>query len=696
MTHNPGSEGLPAPQQTDPETRLAEEQLAHESLREEEIRFRTAVESLSEGILITDLQDQTIYVNPQLLSLFDCETGDILARPAYSFFLAQESAPVWKQHKTACLEGPAESYEAKVQAKGGKRFWAAISMTPFHNTQGQIVGILCAVKDISEQRKARAERARTWQLLQRSEQKYRTIVEGTHAMVFSTNLLGHLTYANEAACRVLECSFQDLLARSYLRFVHPEDRRRIFETYAKQVSEKRLSSFLEFRYLTRNGKVGWFSLLVNSVFENDEIVGFTSAGQDVTERKRAEDVLANARQREIDLGSRIQQALLLGRPPRDFSGLRLGTVAIPSQKISGDFTDFVKVQDQCLDIVIGDVMGKGIAQALLGAATKSRFIRAMIRLGSSKEGRKLPRPQDVIAFVQTEVSQELLELESFVTVCYARFNMADSKLELVDCGHPKTIFYRPSTGEQKLLEGDNLPFGFVDREKFEGSDYEVSKLNFKDGDIFFFYSDGVTEASNAAGELFGEERLIEVIRANSELEPDALTTCIRKAVAEYSGSESFQDDFSCVAVKIGQAPVGSVLQQAELETTSSFAALDKIRRFITDFCRKIPTPRLSEDEVRQMELAADEVAVNIMKHAYEGRAGERLQAEILLLDDAIEVNFYHWGKGFDPDSIPEPSFDGTRDDGFGMYIIKNCVDEVRYDDEGSRKCVRLIRKRRHY
>ncbi len=97
------------------------------------------------------------------------------------------------------------------------------------------------------------------------------------------------------------------------------------------------------------------------------------------ERKKAEAEEV-VREREVAIGFRIQQMLLLDEPPRDIPGLRVAALNIPSQRIAGDFYDFFTHQDESLDVIVADVMGKGIPAALLGAATKSHFTEALCHL----------------------------------------------------------------------------------------------------------------------------------------------------------------------------------------------------------------------------------------------------------------------------------------------------------------------------
>lgn len=128
--------------------------------------------------------------------------------------------------------------------------------------------------------------------------------------------------------------------------------------------------------------------------------------------KAASAELAQAREREIEIGYRIQQTLLLDQPPRDISGLRVAAITIPSQRIDGDFYVFFKHPDQRLDVIVGDVMGKGVPAALLGAATKSHFIEALSHLAALSKDGKLPEPKEIVTLAHAEVARHLINLES--------------------------------------------------------------------------------------------------------------------------------------------------------------------------------------------------------------------------------------------------------------------------------------------
>lgn len=117
-------------------------------------------------------------------------------------------------------------------------------------------------------------------------------------------------------------------------------------------------------------------------------------------RLKAERELELSRRREEDTGFKIQQMLLFQRPPEDICGASIAAITIPSQQVDGDFYDFFKFNDQVFDVIIADVMGKGTTAALLGAATKSHFMRAITHLNALAPGRFPSRRRSCLMFTR--------------------------------------------------------------------------------------------------------------------------------------------------------------------------------------------------------------------------------------------------------------------------------------------------------
>jgi sigma-B regulation protein RsbU (phosphoserine phosphatase) len=286
-------------------------------------------------------------------------------------------------------------------------------------------------------------------------------------------------------------------------------------------------------------------------FDRDELRVRLRAGQRIVELEtallRSLDELKLARRREMETGARIQKTLLQGHPPWTLPGLRVAALTLASEQIDGDFYDFFLHHHRCLDVVVGDVMGKGVPAALLGAGVKNSFSRALNQLMIALD--RLPDPEEIVALVHAEMTPQFIDLESFATLCYARFDLDRRCVTFVDCGHPKTIHFRDHGHSTALLQGENLPLGFNEQEI-----YRQVFVPFELGDIFVFYSDGVTETENEAGEFFEEGRLADLVMRHNELDPVELIERIRAAVLAFAHSESFSDDLTCVVVKIEKWP----------------------------------------------------------------------------------------------------------------------------------------------
>jgi phosphoserine phosphatase RsbU/P len=370
------------------------------------------------------------------------------------------------------------------------------------------------------------------------------------------------------------------------------------------------------------------------------------------------------------------------------AGLQVAALTIPSQRIDGDFYDFFKHEDQSLDVIVADVMGKGVPAALLAAATKSNFLEALCHLMALSRAGALPEPKDIVTLAHADMVGHLIDLESFVTLSYARLDLNRQRLDLVDCGHTGMMVVRATTGLCEILHGDNLPLGIR-----AGEIFNQIAVPFEPGDLFLFYSDGITEMRGAAGELFGAARLSDCVRLNRALEPEALVEAIRRAVFAFAASDTPNDDLTCVAIRVGEREVP--LARAEMEIASDIGNLRRVREFVGTFCRDLPGSPLADDDVAQLELAANEAASNIVKHAYHGRPDQRIHLELEAFPGRVAIRLHHLGDAFDPTAVAPPAMDGSRESGFGLYFITKCVDDVRhYRDERGRNTIALAKVRK--
>ena len=398
--------------------------------------------------------------------------------------------------------------------------------------------------------------------------------------------------------------------------------------------------------------------------------------------------LKAAYEREANVGAKIQQQLLLDEPPHDTPGLQVAALTVPSRRIGGDFYGFFGHEGKdCLDLIVADVMGKGVPAALLGAATKSQFPEALWHLMATSATGDLPEPREIVTLAHTHLARQLIDIESFVTLCYTRIDVAKRRLELVDCGHTGVLHLHARTGLCDVLHGENLPLGVR-----EGEIYGQLSVPLEPEDIVVLYSDGVTEARNPARELFGVERLVACVQKHVASEPAALIEAIREAVIAFSGARTFADDLTCVVAKL--LPYEAPVARADIGIGSALSELHLAREFVEAFCEALPDHRIAEDGVASLVLAVDEATCNVMKHAYHGRDDQRIDITAEAFNDRVAVRLRYQGAPFDPSAIPPPSFDGSRESGFGLFMIAKSVDGVRYyKDDLKRSCIRLEKRR---
>ena len=206
--------------------------------------------------------------------------------------------------------------------------------------------------------------------------------------------------------------------------------------------------------------------------------------------------------------------------------MQMASFSKASQRIDGDFHDFLK-HGEAVDVLIGDVMGKGVAAALLGAATKSQFLRALANLAARNPGGGMPEPVEIVRRAASRLGERLIALERFVTLCYARFDPDRGVVEFVDGGHTGILVHRKQTRETYFLRGDDLPIGVEPQYRCEQNSALIAP-----GDTFVLFSDGVPDTRSPEGEAFGEERLIEAVENWASLGPSLLLGQIQKNAAE--------------------------------------------------------------------------------------------------------------------------------------------------------------------
>jgi sigma-B regulation protein RsbU (phosphoserine phosphatase) len=520
--------------------------------------------------------------------------------------------------------------------------------------------------------------------LRESEARIRAILESAADGIITIDQQGIIDSFNAAATSIFGYTTEEVIGSSVTRLM-PEPYRSQHDGFIRRYLDggapRVIGTGRETVGLRKDGTTFPMYLSVSEVVVG-ELRRFTGIAHDLSEQKETEAALAAARRREAEIGGRIQQALLFGDPPEGLLGIDIAALSIPSQSIDGDFIDFYRNDDMCVDLVIGDVMGKGVIAALVGAGTKSQFLRALNKLMT---GTRLPRLEVVVGAVDSVLTPQLIELETFVTALYARVKRATGTVEFVDCGHTGILHYSAASDTCSTVVGENIPLGVV-----EGESFKMHRIDVESGDALLLFSDGITEAHSPTREPFGLLRLQECLHRHRHLEGSGIVREVLAAVVDFTGSEDFRDDFTCIAVKI-EAPFGEAASHSgEFEMTSDPSELGRMRSFLSEATSDagVDDPRWCNEFV----TAVSEAVTNVIRHAYLGQSGQPILIRLEVYPAEVVVRISHSGVGLKRHSMPSPALDGTQDGGFGLYMIEQLMSRIAYyRDSAGNDCMLLVK-----
>src|SRR3712207_4263989 len=214
--------------------------------------------------------------------------------------------------------------------------------------------------------------------------------------------------------------------------------------------------------------------------------------QEIRERERVEQ--------ELLVGRRIQQASLPKEVP-ELEGWQITPFYQPAREVGGDFYDFHLLSEGRLGVVVGDATGKGVPAALVMSTTCG-----MLQVTAWASGS--PSPGEVLRQVN-ETLLARIPSNTFVTCFYAILEPESGTVRYANAGHDLPYLHR--NGEAEELRARGMPLGIM-----PGMSYEEEKVSLEEGNCILFYSDGLVEAHNSKGELFGFPRLRALVAKHGE------------------------------------------------------------------------------------------------------------------------------------------------------------------------------------
>jgi sigma-B regulation protein RsbU (phosphoserine phosphatase) len=468
-----------------------------------------------------------------------------------------------------------------------------------------------------------------------------------------------------------------------------------------------------------------------SVKTGDELEQLACSFNTMTGRLRehiAEIARATAEQQriatELDVATQIQTSML----PTDFppfparkNDFELFATVHPAKEVGGDFYDFFFIDPDHFTVVVADVSGKGVPAALFMAITKT-LIRNHIRSGEAPE------------LAMTTINRQLCDnniANMFVTLWLGTLEISSGRLAYINAGHNPPLVKRSSEPVQnstlqarsnrRFAEPENRDFcGLLTAKihnlnrpsgaSFEflrsppdlvlaGMDdtvYRRQETVLAAGDTLFLYTDGITEAADAGGRFYGAEGLRRFLDSQGDLSPRELLARLRADIARYTAGVEQSDDITMLALRFvpEQGASRSIRLRAEPERLAELLA------FINGELEPAGCPV----KIRgQIELAAEEIFVNIARYAYKNHpgppAGEETPGEAFpcgIFEVAVDCGltrtpagttmtlaFTDRGEPFNPLERADPDITLPLEErevgGLGVLIVKRTMDAINYN-----------------
>ncbi len=383
---------------------------------------------------------------------------------------------------------------------------------------------------------------------------------------------------------------------------------------------------------------------------------------------------ASAR-KELDLATEIQEGMLPGifPPYPDRQEFDIYATMHPAREVGGDFYDFFLIDDDHLGLVIADVSGKGIPAALLMMASKI-LISNHASISDGSPARVLERVNHQICMNNPA--------EMFVTVWFGVLEISTGRIRAANAGHEYPAVRRAGGGFELYKDTHGFVVGGMD-----GVRYKEYELTLAPGDALYVYTDGVPEATNAANELFGADRMIASLNREPDAAAEKLLHNVREDIDAFVADAAQFDDITMLCLRY----LGSGAKKLTIDADA--AKLPDVLAFVDAALDKADCSLRTQ---MQIDVAVEEIFVNIARYAYENGNGSVIIGVTLSDDPAsVSVTFADNGIPYDPLSHKDPDItlpaEQRETSGLGILMARKAMDDMRYEYRDGQNILTLVK-----
>jgi serine phosphatase RsbU (regulator of sigma subunit)/anti-sigma regulatory factor (Ser/Thr protein kinase)/PAS domain-containing protein len=403
-----------------------------------------------------------------------------------------------------------------------------------------------------------------------------------------------------------------------------------------------------------------------------EVIGAIESVRDMTDRRQMEQKLERTRA-ELQIAANIQKSFIPESTPV-VPGYDIAAITIPAMEVGGDFFDFIRLSDNRYGVVIADVAGKGVPAAIFMALS-----RTIIRANASNQKKISKVLSNTNKMIESESTANM-----FVTLLYGIIGNDGLSFRYSNAGHPPPLVIRSA----KCMIEEEKVLGIALGLKKE-ADYLENTIRISPGDMIVLYTDGVTEAMDNQGELYGQERLMRLMSGLCQKSAQFIIKRIIEDIKSFSGNIDQHDDLTLVVIK-------AVEQSGNPQRIILIAHENEIPALLSRIEESMRQSGFGHEEILNFQLAVEEACVNIIKHGYHGDEGS-ISITLEPAANSFTAIVEDEAPQFDPTKFDSPNLVGDVETrpigGLGIHLIKSLTDELTYEYVEGKNRLSLMKRK---
>lgn len=658
---------------------LAALKQANDDLIKSEKRYKAVVEEQSD-LILRNLIDGTItFANEGFCKFFSCGSDEIVGKKIGNLIPIENVNGAIVAIGQLSPDRPTLTFESQFSKPEGERWFHWTSHGIF-NESGSLVEIQSVGRDITDLKAAE-------EALKQSERRLSDIIEFIPDPILAIDLDGRVIVWNKAMESLTHVKAEDMLGKGNYEHALPfyGFRKPILADMVLRPNKDLEAEYASFQneedavlgevFIPNLGANGSYLLAKAAILYNAEgnKVGSIESIRDITERRNIEQKLERTRT-ELHIAAAIQKSFIPKKTP-EIPGFEIEAITIPAMEVGGDFYDFIAQPKGDYGIVIADVAGKSIPAALFMALS-----RTIVRANATNQSQVAEVIKNANKMIASDASAGM-----FVTLLYGILDWKSLSFYYANAGHLPPLLFRAARCIFEEEPPNGIALGVTN-----DAEYEECCIKFAPGDMAIFYTDGVTEAMNNREEVYGLDRMIEVIKKNNQ---DTIKDILKKMlidISDFSQSREQHDDITLIIIKaLDRVP--------DSHQTKFVARKENIPKIIGCMGKRMSNAGFNEEEILELQVAVEEACVNIINHGYHGGEGD-IWISFDFKNGLFMATLEDESFPFDPISFNKPK--KTEDlleqpvGGWGIGLIKSLTDVMEYYfTEGRNRLILVKRKK---